>query len=103
MKTDRGQLSPGWRQKPMQQVMCCYKLITVEFKLMGVQNRVENFIHKTSRYQMLKLHRQIFCWLDNYVDLTMEQMREIEEHTKRELAEKFAKDRAGKKGKELTA
>lgn len=92
VKTNRGLLKPDWREKVAEPVMCCYKLITVEFKLMGVQSRVENFIQKTSRYQMLKLHRQIFCWLDNYADLTLAQIREIEEQTKRELAEKFSKD-----------
>lgn len=91
-KTTRGMLAPNWREKPMEQVMCCYKLITVEFKVLGVQSRVESFIQKTSRYQMLKLHRQIFCWLDNFVDLTLEQIREIEEQTKRELSEKFSKE-----------
>lgn len=91
-KTNRGMLPPDWREKPLEPVMCCYKLITVEFKVMGVQSRVEKFIHQASRYQMLKLHRQIFCWLDNYVDLTLEQIREIEEQTKRELAEKLAKE-----------
>jgi len=103
VKTGRGQLPHDWREKPIQPVMCCYKLITVEFKMMGLQSRVENFIHKASRYQMLKLHRHIFCWLDNYVDLTLEQIREIEEQTKRELSEKLGRE--GRKGsfKELAA
>jgi len=93
-KTSRGPLSADWREKWTGPVMCCYKLITVEFKVMGVQGRVESFIHKTSRYQMLKLHRQIFCWLDQFADLTLEQIREIEEKTKKELQEKLHLEKA---------
>lgn len=28
--------------------MCAYKLVTVKFKWWGLQNKVENFIHKVS-------------------------------------------------------
>lgn len=29
--------------------MCAYKLVTVKFKWWGLQNKVENFIHKVSQ------------------------------------------------------
>lgn len=32
-------------------------------------------------------HRQLFCWLDKWVDLTMEDIRRMEEETKRQLDE----------------
>jgi hypothetical protein len=30
--------------------MCAYKLVTVKFKWWGLQNKVENFIHKVSEH-----------------------------------------------------
>lgn len=30
-------------------------------------------------------HRQLFCWLDRWVDLTMDDIRRMEEETQREL------------------
>ena len=32
-------------------------------------------------------HRQVFCWIDNYYGMTMEDIRVLEEKTKRELDE----------------
>lgn len=32
-------------------------------------------------------HRQLFCWLDKWVDLTMEDIRRMEDETKRQLDE----------------
>lgn len=32
-------------------------------------------------------HRQLFCWLDKWVDMTMEDIRRMEEETKRQLDE----------------
>ena len=39
--TDRGPLKRGWQDevKPM---MCCYKLVTVNFKYFGLQTKVES-------------------------------------------------------------
>jgi len=52
-KTGRGPLvGPEW-DKLVTPVMCCYKLVTVEFKWWGLQSRVERFIHKVS--QLLQL------------------------------------------------
>lgn len=33
-----------------------------------------------------RIHRQVFCWMDNWYGLTMEDIRRIEEKTKEELA-----------------
>ena len=45
-KTGRGPLiGPNW-ERSVNPVMCCYKLVTVEFKWWGLQNKVEKFIHR---------------------------------------------------------
>ncbi|OWK14628.1 PITPNA, partial [Cervus elaphus hippelaphus] len=65
--------------------MCAYKLVTVKFKWWGLQNKVENFIHKQERRLFTNFHRQLFCWLDKWVDLTMDDIRRMEDETKRQL------------------
>ncbi|RWS16681.1 phosphatidylinositol transfer protein alpha isoform-like protein, partial [Dinothrombium tinctorium] len=68
-------------------VMTCYKLVTVEFKWFGLQNKVESFIQKTERRIFLNFHRQVFCWIDRWYGLTIEDIRELEDKTKKELDE----------------
>lgn len=67
--------------------MCAYKLVTVKFKWWGLQNKVENFIHKQEKRLFTNFHRQLFCWLDKWVDLTMDDIRRMEEETKKQLDE----------------
>ncbi|KAI5724524.1 hypothetical protein M8J77_013509 [Diaphorina citri] len=83
-KTGRGPLVGNWIEKA-NPVMTCYKLVTAEFKWFGFQGRVENFIHKAERRLFTNFHRQVFCWIDRWHDLTMEDIRRIEEETKKEL------------------
>jgi hypothetical protein len=45
-KTDRGPLEGGDWDKRIKPVMCCYKLVTVEFKWWGLQGKIEKFIHR---------------------------------------------------------
>lgn len=71
--------------------MCAYKLCTVEFKWLGLQGKVEKFIQNSERRLFTKFHRQIFCWIDKWYGLTLEDIRKIEEDTRRELAEQIKK------------
>lgn len=91
-KTGRGPLALGWRQS-CQPVMCAYKLVTINFKWFGLQKMVETFGHKQYPRLFCKFHREVFCWMDRWHGLTLEQIREIEEQVKREL------DEARKSGK----
>jgi len=45
-KTGRGPLIGANWERGVDPVMCCYKLVTVEFKWWGLQNKVEKFIHR---------------------------------------------------------
>lgn len=89
-KTGRGPLTGKW-QGTANPVMCAYKLVTVNFKWFGLQNRIEPFIQKTEQRIFLNFHRQVFCWLDLWHGLTMADIREIEDKTKRELDEQRQK------------
>ncbi|CAB1318258.1 unnamed protein product, partial [Coregonus sp. 'balchen'] len=90
-KTGRGPLSPEWKNDLMNKTdcpkMCAYKLVTVKFKWWGLQTKVENFIHKQEKRIFTNFHRQLFCWIDNWVELTMADIRRMEEETKKELEE----------------
>ena len=39
--------------------MTCYKLVTIQFKWWGLQNKVENFIHSTQKRLFTNFHRQV--------------------------------------------
>ncbi|XP_067422134.1 LOW QUALITY PROTEIN: phosphatidylinositol transfer protein alpha isoform [Emydura macquarii macquarii] len=96
VKTGRGPLGPNWKKELGKQTdcpyMCAYKLVTVKFKWWGLQNKVENFIQKQEKRLFTNFHRQLFCWLDKWVDLTMEDIRRMEEETKKQLDEMREKD-----------
>jgi hypothetical protein len=88
-KTGVGPLKEDWR-KECEPLMTCYKLVTAEFKKWGFQTKVENLIVKSQRNLFLKFHRQVYCWMDQWVDLTLEDIRRMEEETKRILDDKHA-------------
>ncbi|XP_060117680.1 membrane-associated phosphatidylinositol transfer protein 1 [Heteronotia binoei] len=93
VKTGRGPLGDGWLESigdgPL---MCAYKLCKVEFRYWGMQSKIEQFIHDVGlRKVMLRAHRQAWCWQDEWIDLTMDDIRRLEEETARMLAQKMAK------------
>ena len=77
----------------------------VEFRYWGIQKRMENFILDYAlRRTMLKVnhsglkvtinlyvkaHQQAWAWQDEWHDLTIEDIRRLEEKTQRELFEKY--------------
>lgn len=84
-KTGRGPLvGKDWKHN-VQPVMTCYKLVTCEFKWFGLQTRLEGFIQKAERRLFTNFHRQVFCWIDRWYGLTMEDIRALEDNTKEEL------------------
>ncbi|GLD52374.1 phosphatidylinositol transfer protein beta isoform isoform X2 [Lates japonicus] len=91
VKTGRGPLGPTWKKELVSKTdcpkMCAYKLVTVKFKWWGLQTKVENFIHEQEKRIFTNFHRQLFCWIDKWVDLTMDDIRRMEAETQRELDE----------------
>ncbi|KAL7303043.1 hypothetical protein TKK_0004261 [Trichogramma kaykai] len=84
-KTGRGPLvGKDWKHS-VNPVMTCYKLVTCEFKWFGFQTRVESFIQKSERRLFTNFHRQVFCWMDRWHGLTMEDIRALEDATREEL------------------
>ncbi|KAH9393496.1 Membrane-associated phosphatidylinositol transfer protein 2 [Tyrophagus putrescentiae] len=87
-KTGRGPLSENWineywnNGKPKQSIMCAYKLCRVEFKYWGMQSKIEQFIDDIAlRNTMVQAHQQAWTWQDEWVGLTMADIRHIELET----------------------
>nr|CAB3264900.1 phosphatidylinositol transfer protein alpha isoform-like [Phallusia mammillata] len=101
-KAQRGPLSKHWieqlrarkliaessgdpQDKPA--YMCAYKLVSCNFKWFGLQNRVESLIQNIEHRIFLNFNRQVFCWMDKWYGLTMDDIRSIEDQTQKELNE----------------
>ncbi|XP_024908661.1 phosphatidylinositol transfer protein alpha isoform-like isoform X4 [Cynoglossus semilaevis] len=91
VKTGRGPLGPTWKKELVNSTdcprMCAYKLVTVKFKWWGLQSKVENFIHDQEKRIFNNFHRQLFCWIDKWVQLNMDDIRRMEAETQKELDE----------------
>lgn len=79
-KTGRGCLGKDWKEKSSP-VMCSYKAVKIKFEVFGLQGKVESFTHKSVRDILLLGHRQAFAWIDEWIDMTMEDLREYEAFT----------------------
>jgi hypothetical protein len=88
-KTGRGPLQAGhWFRSAgagQQPLICVYKLVTVEFKVFGLQTRVEAYMKNMYRKLFTDMHRQIFCWTDKWYGLRLEDVREIERELQKKL------------------
>jgi len=80
----RGPLNPGWIHT-VKPVMTCYKLVTCHFNWFGLQSRCEKLIQKYEMRLFTKFHRQVFCWMDSWYGLTLDDIRNIENEVQREL------------------
>ena len=86
VKTGRGPLVPGvWKTNEECPKMTCYKLYRVKFKWFGLQTKVQNVIFRAVKRLLTNFHRQLFCWLDKWHGMTMQDIRELEDKTKEEL------------------
>jgi len=77
-KTGRGPLKKGW-ENSTKPVICAYKLVSVNFNYMVLRNKVEKLIQDVIRNIFLSAHKQCFCWIDEWHDLSFEKIRVIED------------------------
>jgi len=84
VKTGRGPLVGDWKANaPV--LMTCYKFVTSEFKWWGLQGIVEQMLVDGQKDFMLSFNRKVFCWMDQWYGLSMEEVRNFEKETKEEL------------------
>ncbi|XP_078141058.1 cytoplasmic phosphatidylinositol transfer protein 1-like [Centroberyx gerrardi] len=88
VRTGRGPLVEDWRQTT-EPVMCSYKLVTVKFEVWGLQTRVEHFVHKVIRDILLVGHRQAFAWVDEWYNMSLEDVRSFEDQMHVETNQKL--------------
>nr|CAG4645342.1 EOG090X00NX [Lynceus sp. MCZ IZ 141354] len=87
VKRNRGPLQPDWIRttKP---IMCSYKSVRASFEVWGLQSRVEEFTHKCIRDVLMLGHRQATAWLDQWVDMTQDDVRRFETQMHKETNQK---------------
>ncbi|XP_011306274.1 protein retinal degeneration B isoform X2 [Fopius arisanus] len=114
-KSSRGPLGETWLEDYWTEVkgksqptpsgkslMCAYKLCRVEFRYWGMQTKLEKFIHDVAlRKTMVRAHRQAWAWQDEWIGLTMEDIREIERQTQEALKKKMAALEAAERGESM--
>ena len=88
-KTGRGPLVPGEWINNTKPLICCYKLVSVEFKVFGLQTRSENYLKSMYKQLFTTFHREIFCWLDKWYGLDLEGVRKIDNELQKILFEKI--------------
>lgn len=92
-KAGRGPLGKNWikeyqeRKKVDQStpLMCCYKLVKCNVSIFGLQGKLENFIHRQENRLFNTFHRQVFCEMDKWYGMTMDDIRKLEDDTKADL------------------
>ena len=95
-KTNRGPLSKTWLKElkekaksgksPATSYMCVYKLCRIECPFWGCQSRVEKLIcESVLRNMIFILHRQAWCWQDEYIEMTIDEVRKLELETQQYL------------------
>jgi len=92
-KTLRGPLEEGWRLTS-HPIMCSYKLVDVEFSVWGIGMRVENYVHSTIKDILLVGHRQAFAWVDQWYDMTLDDVRLFEKDMQEKTNNKVLGDEA---------
>ena len=67
-------------------MMTCYKNVSVECKIFGLQNKLESLILNQYRQMLLGFHQQLWCWTDEWIDLSLEDVQNLEKTAKLELS-----------------
>ncbi|CAM6098589.1 unnamed protein product [Calypogeia fissa] len=81
-KSGRGPLKNGWQKDSTQHpMMCAYKLVKAEANYWGVQSRAEKLMLSGIRQIVLLTHRNAFGYIDEWFDLSIEEIsaRETQE------------------------
>lgn len=82
-RTNRGNLKPTFMEDH-NPIMTCYKVVKFRFKVFGLQSKVESWGHTYGiRKPFLMYHRKLFCWIDEWFGLTIDDIRSMEAETAR--------------------
>ena len=85
-KRNIGPLKEGWyKDCNREKIMWCYKTVTITCKYFGLQTIVENLIRKQQLMIFTRSMRQMIGQMDEWDGLTIEDIRVMEEETKKRL------------------
>ena len=72
--------STFWKSKKnlKTSLICCYKLITLDFKIFPIQSKVESSVANTLKESIIKDHRDIYCSIDKWSHLTWDDLRKAD-------------------------
>lgn len=77
-KTGRGPLRVGFEQN-CSPAVCIYKVVRVRLDFGPFQKKAESLLLSVGmRDLLLPLHRQIFCWMDEWWPMTLEEVHAYE-------------------------
>ncbi|XP_039292586.1 cytoplasmic phosphatidylinositol transfer protein 1 [Nilaparvata lugens] len=88
-ETGRGPLAEGWRENTLP-IMCSYKYVSASFEVWGLQTKAEDLIHKSIRDILLLGHRQAFAWIDEWINMSLVDVRGYESEMHRKTNSKVA-------------
>ena len=92
-----GPLTEGWQEKADPH-MCCYKVVTILFKVFGAQTKGESFLMDMEGQIFLKFHKEIFCWLDDWYGLSLEEIVASETKFYDAMGDRLDVDEEGEEG-----
>ncbi|KNC79600.1 hypothetical protein SARC_08010 [Sphaeroforma arctica JP610] len=88
-KTRRGPFKKGWVQRT-EPVMCSYKCCTVSFSVWGMSNMVESQVAKSIHDLLSVVHAQAVGWIDEWIDLSEEEVQAYEKAMREDMNNKIA-------------
>ena len=76
--TGRGPLKPEF-EKTCEPTICIYKVVTVNLDFGPFQKKCESLAQSAGmRDLLLPFHQQVFCWIDDWFPMTIEEVRAYE-------------------------
>jgi hypothetical protein len=93
-KTGRGNLSKDWVKeyvKEKKPLIVVNKLVCVDFHVFGLQTKAESFAKNLYAQMFSLFHREIFCWIDKWVHMNMDDVRKFELEVNATLSDKLNK------------
>lgn len=66
-------------------ILACWWPVQLVLMLMFFHSNTVTLCVQVEKRLFTHFHRQLFCWIDKWIDLTMDDIRDMEEKTKEEL------------------
>ena len=92
-KTGLGPLGDDWIKK-MDHITNCYKLMVIDLSIPDkmIPDRFKDFVIRMTTKVLWKYYRKMFCTMDEWINLTMEDIRKLEKECAERLPEEMLKD-----------